>query len=235
MINVEKIYQNVRDISRKDHAGYTSSDEFNRMILIAQNDLYDYYLSVYERTGRIAAALTPFRVSASLPYPGNTRYPSPADYRQWLEVGVEWVSSTCEDVTKTPYPAEPLKGNEKLLTLSSAVRRPSLVKKRFKYQIIDDIIHLYPETFVGQLLLEYLRVPVNPVRGYTVDIFTQFEIYNPATSVNFEWPISEEGNITDLMLFYKGMQVQTSAIIDWVQRKKSLAVAPESITLSQNA
>jgi len=40
LIPVLNIWEEVRDLTRKDHAGYTSKEEFNRLLIAAQNDLF---------------------------------------------------------------------------------------------------------------------------------------------------------------------------------------------------
>lgn len=232
MINVNDIWQLIRDVSRKDHAGYLSTNEFNRVLRIAEELLFDYYIWIYDSTARIEAALDPFRVSLSVPYPPGG-YTLPGDLRQRLEVGAIWVESSCGSLVTTPYPAPPLNTNEKMLTLSSGVRKPSLTKKVFRHQIIANRMILYPETFTGNIHLEYLRHPVYGSRGYTIDVPSQEEIYSANTSVNLEWPLSEQGNILDIMLFVKGIQVQSGPLIQWIQQKKGLIPTPESVTTAK--
>jgi hypothetical protein len=235
MVDVNLIWNNVRDLSRKDHAGYISTDEFNRTINLAQKDLFDYYLAMYEKTGRYAVALAPFRVQVQLSASTPGIYPLPADYRQWCEAGVIWWDNQCGGGLTELLPAEPLRANEKYLTLSSPIRKPSMARRIFKYQIIDDDLHLYPIDFQGQVQLEYLKNPPNAARGYTLNLVTFEEDYNAQTTTNLIWPESETSNFTDLILFYKGIVVQSTPLLNWVATKKQLAPMPESVTLSQQS
>ena len=235
MIDVNLIWNNVRDLSRKDHAGYISTDEFNRSINLAQADLVEFYLAMYEKTGRFASALDPFRRQAPLSSSSPGIYPLPDDYRQWCEVGVQWVDTSCGDAQVELYPAEPLRANEKLLTLTSAIRRPSMFKRIFKYHILNGNLHLYPTSFMGNVHLEYLINPPDAARGYVLNTTTLEEDYDAPTTINLIWPKSEISNFTDLMLFYKGVVVQSTPLLQWVAAKKQATAIPEAISLSQNS
>jgi hypothetical protein len=235
MVDVNLIWNNVRDLSRKDHAGYISTDEFNRTINLAQKDLFDYYLAMYEKTGRFAVALAPFRVQVQLNATSAGVYPLPQDYRQWCEAGVIYWNNECGGGSTEFLPAEPLRANEKYLTLSSPIRKPSMANGIFKYQIIADLLYLFPTSFQGQVQLEYLKNPPDAVRGYTLNFSTFEEDYNPLTTTNLIWPESETSNFTDLILFYKGIVVQSTPILSWVATKKQLAPMPESVALSQGS
>lgn len=232
MVNVNSIWQLIRDVSRKDHAGYLSTDEFNRVLNLAEQLLFDYYIWVYDTTARIESALDPFRVSEQVPYL-SAGYVLPSNFRQRLEFGAIWLESSCDGLVQTIHPAPPMDGAEKLLTVSSEVRRPSLAKRVFRHQIIAGRLMIYPSTFTGSVHLEYLRNPTYGVRGYTLDTGSQEEVYNPSTSTNLEWPQSEIGNILDIMLFIKGMQTQSGAIIEWIKAKKGLVPIPESVTTTK--
>ena len=43
MINVQTLFNRVKDLSRKDKAGYMSSEEFNRNLEEAQSLLMDWF------------------------------------------------------------------------------------------------------------------------------------------------------------------------------------------------
>ncbi len=98
--------------------------------------------------------------------------------------------------------------------LSSDVLRPD------KYNPIvtfyDDYAWYHPID-LGACIFEYLRQPVEVVWGYTIDPVTLLEVYDPATSVNFEWRWQMRNELIIKVCSYFGVSVRESDIFQYTQ------------------
>lgn len=217
MIDINKLYLLVNnDIARKDHAGYTSTDEFNRQVNVVQNLLFDFYIE--KNDARAMEPLRPFVTESYIPS-ATEYYPLPSDYRQQLEVGFEFVTGGDCDTppTKIIKSADLLSHDEVLLTSESPIR-----SQERQYSFIGGDIKISPADFIGNVYLKYYRYPVDATRGFILDVATQEEVYDIESSVNLEWDSLEMPNLVDLMLIYKGISVRNTEIIQWAMGKQSM-------------
>lgn len=225
MINVEEIYQTLNQVITKDGAGSVSSDEFNNFSALAENDLFDYYISRYEQDRVIAEPILQFHTSATLASP----YALPGDYRHRAEVFVEAYESNNGASVKKQFPCHYLHDGSKGLTLSSPIRKPSLANREFAYERNGDNLKVYPDGV--PVLLYYFAQWDYAVRGFTYNGTTDEEEYDSGTSTNYAWNNSERSNLIDLICFYKGLRLRENAIVQWVAAKKNLTAVPEKLKL----
>lgn len=217
MINVNSVYLQVRALSRKDEAGYHSSDDFNAQQRLAQALLYDWYFARYERDQRVPDSLKPFLREVILPI-SSGEVSLPSDYRHRVEVAAGYNAAG----TITYYPCRHLHGNEEVGTERSYVRRPSAEKRRFYHTIKSDALKILPTSFNGVVRLKYLAVPADAVWGSIVDADNNIEDYDAGTSTDFEWEAMDETNLVDIMLYLKGIQARQSELLEWVASKNSI-------------
>lgn len=229
MINVQTLWQTIRDITRKDHAGYTSTDEFNRALSWAQEMVFGYYAEETSNDQGISEALDVFISEASLSPASGQYYNLPADYKRRINAGVKIVeNSSCGNGPTTSWKwANFWKSNEDLLTLDSPIRRPSVAKRIFAYEIIGSQIKWWPSDYTGNIYLKYYRQPVEAFRAFTLNTATQEEEYDSQNSVNLEWAPDEIPNFVDLILLNKGLAIRENVIVNWVLQKKSPNALPE--------
>lgn len=230
MISVQQLWLSQKDFTRKDHAGYTSTDEFNRMLNQAQSELFEYYLMKIQQNTRQVAALQPFVVEQYLS--GTQYYNLPEDYRYKLEVGFELVENgpDCTPVSELRS-ANHYTSDKDLLSIESPIRGPSVTRKIFGYEFIANQIKTYPVDFNGRVYLKYYREPVTVARGYTLNTTTQEEEYDAGSTVDLEWPASEEYIFRDILLMYKGIILRESEIVQWIVNKRG--TMPESVHNTQ--
>lgn len=83
MISVQYIFKRVNDaLSRKNQAGYSSTEDFNGDLRDTENILYEFYFKDYEINQKIADALSVFLIEPEVGFPivnGYVFYPK--DYR----------------------------------------------------------------------------------------------------------------------------------------------------------
>lgn len=224
MIPVDRPYERVKDLSRKDKSGYTDPDEYNRNLREAQHILMSFYLDQLDSRQVFPENLNPFiKRIASVPI-ANNAITRPTDLRYVLEVyGGHWDGFGGCDTGVKPfvsyYQANYAKSHEVGNRKSSAIRKPSKTNPMWYYE--GDTIRLEPED-VTHATIRYVRLPVNAVYGYSVDLVNDRLVFNPATSVNLEWLEQDEHNIVDLLLFMKGLETRDTALIQWVSGKRQL-------------
>lgn len=217
MINVDLIYQSIRNLSTKGKGGYTTSNEFNSDSKRAELLLWQYYSEQYERSREVPEAMYPFLVKANLALAVDGLVSLPADYGHFVLVNYARILSVPgQEPMVNEYNCNYLAKEEEGNTLESAVRGPSFDKRRFYYGFYPgNKIKIFPTGITGQARLQYLRYPTYAVRGYTVDATNDEQVYNPGTSTQYEWPAQEENNIIDLLLLAKGLETRDSEIVRW--------------------
>lgn len=229
MISMLSLWESVRDLTRKDHAGYTSKEEFNRLVNNqAQQDLFEYYISVAGINSRARMALQPFIVEATLTQTLPQYYNLPSDFRYPLNAGAVVLESGCDPIIEN-YPSDHWSSDEDLLSLRSPIRKPSIAKRKFAHEFLTGKLKSWPKEFTGRYYLKYYKTPPTATLGYTLNTSTQEEEHNAGTTVDLAWPTSETQNFIDLLLLYKGVILTKGDLVNWVQAKKSLNSLPESV------
>ena len=217
MIGMEELYVLVNnDIARKDHAGYTSTDEFNRATNVIQGILMDYYLEVNDARAR--EALRPFITETKIQAASTNYYNLPDDYRQKLDVGFETVYNNGCDPTFEIITANFLDFDEELEHKASVIRSR---KKAYTF-IGNQIKTVFPADISGRVYLKYYRNPTDAERGYSINSSTDEEEYNSASTTDLEWNQAEKSNFVDLHLLFKGISVRNTGLVQWVMTKQQL-------------
>lgn len=223
MISIEWLYKRLEDLSRKDKAGYMSDTEFTRDVNQASNILLEYYHLQYEKGQNTLDALQPFITEKRLPIV-NGYVDFPSDYRHRLELGYIYVTNTnkCEDnpPTQDPYPMDYLNSNEEMHNERSPIRKSSIEKKRFYHLFVNNKIKVLPSSLTGFVNLKYIRRPIDALYSVKFDTINRQQNFDAATSVDLEWSEQESHNIVDLLLFFKGLEVRETALINWVMQHK---------------
>lgn len=214
MIGINSLYILVNDLLRKDHAGWISSDEFNRLVNLSQEVLFEFYndtrdereannvLEVFEKTAMLTASSAGF-------------FALPNDYKDRIEAALVTVS--CGE--KLWAPIDYLRRQTEFRTLSSPIRKPTL--KRPKYVIRSGVMEVFPEV-KGGVKLRYYRKPAEAERGFNLNTTTFEEEYDAGSSTDLEWGEGQTDNFVDLLLYYKGLTLRETELIQWVQSAKQL-------------
>lgn len=229
MINVRTLFERIRDLSRKDKAGYMSADEFNRDLSEAQTLLMDYYYQLFEKSQKGLDCLAPFMKEVFVPIVGQFA-DFPADYRHKLELGYAYTANVHLDNCTPGTPTvdvkdmQHLKAGEVLKTTSSPIRKPKINVNdgsgKLAYEFVNNKIKVYPKELNGYLQLKYLTDPPTAFYATVVNTTTQEEDYNPTASINLVWNEQEQPDLVKLMLYFKGIEVRESALIQWVNQSE---------------
>jgi hypothetical protein len=227
--STQYIYDRVSDLIQKQQAGYMASSSFNRDIEAANLVLFEYYFVQYELTKKIANAMTPFLVEESINNIGTTNFSSIFNYPTELfhETELKFEKTVNKDCGNevSIVPIDYLQDNEEAYTLSSPIRKPNLDKNIIRWNRKNNQIHVYPKE-VKSIYIKYLKKPRTPFYGTTTSInpLQDIEVFDPTTSVDFEWDLQEAENIVDLILLYQGMQLRETAIIQFAKAKQKNAL-----------
>ncbi len=222
MISVNSLKELVETMTRNVQTGYLNGDDFNRLLALIQTDIFEYYRSRFDENEQIFDALRPFIAEKNIVQHDGV-YSLPANFERKLDIGVQYVTaSQCGGEPTVNYiPVDYLTGDEALLGVNSPVR-VNLAKKRFAAELFSSYIKIYPREFTGKLYLKYLRTPVTPVWGYEINLTTLLEEYDESSTTDLEWNTTEIGDFTDLFLYYMGLQTRETALINFVNAKKTL-------------
>ena len=229
MISMLSLWESVRDLTRKDHAGYTSKEEFNRLVANAQSDLFEYYIGICQIDARAKMALQWLIVEATLTKALPQYYNLPSTFRYPLNVGAVVIESADCTPSIDNYPSDEWSSDEDLLTLRSPIRKPSIAKRRFAHEFIGGQIKMWPKDFTGRVYFKYYKEPPTAILGFTLNTTTQEEEHSAGTTTDLAWPASEKENFIELLLLYKGVILKKGDLVNWVQSKKSINSLPESV------
>jgi len=223
MIPVEYIFNATNDLTRKNNAGYTSSEEFNRHLNQCQDMLMRYYYKLFEESQIVVDSLFPFLKELQLIVGTNGIVPMPDDYRYRLEVGyLEVFNAACEETggpTIQPKPMHYLAANEVIETLSSPIRKPSKEKRIYKHTFVNNYMQVYPKDLTGYVNFKYVRDPLQAVYATTFDSINRIQVFDSSNSVDLEWLDQDRDNLVDLLLLMKGISIRETALTQWIMQK----------------
>lgn len=208
MISVEYLYQKVNDLLVKNQSGYSSNDEFNRDLALAQSYLFNFLLPP-DDNNELHESLKNFISSVT----GTGSIPLPANWAYKLNAKAHAFSGGFSE-----HPAYFLATDEDFLELSSPIRKPSVKTRSFAYKVDGSSIVCYPQTV--PFTVTYLRHPIAAVRGVTLDTVNDVENYNAGTTTDLEWPELETDRFVDILTYLRGAQVNKSEIVNWMQAKQ---------------
>jgi len=99
--------------------------------------------------------------------------------------------------------------NELVDALDNTIAPPTLTYPKAAYYQYG--FKVYPEE-INRVICTYVRIPQTPVWGYT--LVNDEPIYNPSTSVNFEFPESTLMDIANLCLLKLGISIRDADIVN---------------------
>ena len=216
-IPVNDLYLAVSDRIAKDQAGNFTNDEFNRILAQAQEDAMDYFESLDGTSQFVQNALVPFlkrydvAIAETVPYPG--------DYRSKRNARMRLMFMEDGNPTFKWFPANMLETDEDFDALYSPIRKPSVSTEVYSYSMDSTGIRLYPEGITGLFQMSYIKQPAAAVRGVTVDLVNEIEVYDSGTTTDLEWEITQFNLFHDLICFYMGIDIRESEIIGWLSQR----------------
>ena len=237
MVNINNVYQTVLVITNKDHRGYITPAEFNRLAEQAQNEIFASYF----------ARASGYELNAFL----TSDFSDPNTYLS-EKINVFYKNSTLTKLNKEfTYPDDLYRvgivsvdeyvadraSNEQIKYINlSPLTAP--VKSQPVYTLTNSGIVVYPSTVTTGVSLDYLKQPIRPKWGYvlqgTIPYYdsTSFDpltdSYDTAAkSYNFELHPSEENNLVVSILNYAGVVIKQGDVAGFAQGKEQQNAATE--------
>lgn len=214
MINVDYIHSLSYFIAAKQLTAFPSPDEWNSYAALSNIDLFNFYNDEREKllleikSGEQIFApetLSDFVVN-EYPMSPSTMSPSlPNDYIYDIAFKTT-IGGVNKTIKKVAY-------NKLESYLNSTIDLPTAINPI--YVELANNMQLYP-TLYTPTYLTYYRLPVTPVWGYTM--VNNRPVYNPATSVNFEWQPTETTRLVSRILGYMGMSIRDSELEQYAQQ-----------------
>ncbi len=222
-ININTVYESVRDLTLKDlSSGFLSMQQFDTYSNMAVVELFNKYSAIYQQEQRVTDKIRPFIKTSRLGVESNGHMDYPTDYVTSIAVRAYEPVSLKAEIDRA-YAAEEnpnygvveqikvdvIDNDELGDRLSSSMLKPSL-----EYPIItfyDTYVQWHP-TNIGSGFFEYLRQPVDVHWGFT-EAPNGLPVYNPLTSVNFEFNWILRNELIIKICNYFGISVRESDLI----------------------
>lgn len=224
MIDINLLYQRVNvDIARLNKSGYDSNEEFNRNVNHAQIVIMNYYHRIYESEQHVSDAVVPFKKEVILTV-SSGQATLPTDFRHRLSIWHDYViNGECKgEVAKSrKVPMPSLRSNQRSHMLSGGIYEPSLKRGVAYHELFDGYAKVFPAS-TPSISLVYLRKPEDALRATTLNEVTEQMDYDASNSVHLEWPEQELGNFVSLLMFFKGISVKETALIQFAAQSSSV-------------
>lgn len=217
MVNVDYFRQYVNFLANKNVEGFTqTTQQFNTTAMAAQLVPMSRDYETFVQTGLVSQYLQTFLTTNHVfnPTTYNQIIPYPADFQYVSSVG-NLYGGTQNDATLV----DNVKWRE--MFRPNSLNYPTL--RDPKYQQIGAGIVVAPFNW-GVGYLDYFHTPVQPVWGYTV--VNNRQVYEPTTSVNFEWDMFAINMIASIFLSMIGINLQDGAIAQWSEQFKAETKLP---------
>jgi hypothetical protein len=234
MLNVNDIYNEVRYLIRKDKGGYITNAEFNAISRLSETMLWNFWANQFDKTNQVPTAMRPFVIDADDDlYVGDEgQVMLPDDFGRILSVRYGVVRALPSGAISIDYYVSlPLQESEIATVQYSAVRGPSITKRRFFHYLSGDKLVTLPRQKGNVVDLRYVSIPEFAVRAVTTDSTNDQENYTSTGSTQYSWPDSERNNLIDLLLMHYGISIRDSEIGQWVITQRNLAANSAAQTL----
>lgn len=230
-ISVQYLKERIDSLATKGQNGYSTTESYNLGLQSANITMFEFYFKQFQLNSRITDALHPFIKELETPLTlgldaAEGAYPS--DYFHSLEIWFRKVVNTSTVPKINPVTVYALNTNQSG-TLGASVRRPSLDNNMLWHEFKNGKLFVYPKELT-KVQWKYLRKPVIPLTNGLPSWFVTtivnptgndpVEVFDAANSTDLEFPQQEEENFVDLLLFYLGIEVESSPIIEFAKLKQ---------------
>ncbi len=221
-INVNTVYTSVQAVIAKElGSGYCPPATFDIYSNMATNELFNKYADIYQERQQITDKILPFIKKEIIDIDFTTgRMLYPSDYVDAVAIRafdpVELAAALCSDDPPNYNAIRQIKvkviDNDELGDrLTSLVVNPTQARPIAVFY--DSYLQFYPVS-VGSAILEYLRQPIDVVWGFTLDIYG-LEVYDPTTSVNFEFDWKMTNELIVKICEYFGVSVREQDLVQY--------------------
>lgn len=222
-INVNKVYRVVLAILNKEQRGYLTPDQFNRIARQAQLDLFDKAFYDYNRavrkqaigdfrefadiSGKIKEKIDIFYTSTTLTHTSGT---------VTIPNGVYMITGVYSSDRLKEF--EEVKKEEIPYLINSSLNEPT--QSYPIYYSEGNLVKILPIDYSGQVLLDYVTMPSDPIWGYTGGGAGAY-IYSAGVSTDFEIHESDEVDLVSKILAYSGVIIKDPTVIQTAAQKEA--------------
>lgn len=222
-INVNNVYRVVLSILNKEQRGYLTPDQFNRIARQAQLDLFDKSFYDYNRAirkqavgdyrefsdiaSKIKEKIDIFYTSSSISHSSGTATQPSGLY---MLTGVYSTDRTKE--------FEEIKKEEVPYLLNSKLNQPTSTYP--VYYTERNLIKILPIDYSGNILIDYVTIPFDPIWGYTGGGSSAYT-YSAGLSTDFQIHESDEVDLVSKILAYSGVIIKDPTIIQMASQKEA--------------
>lgn len=206
-LNVNDVYQQVLTIVNKNQVGgYIDSDEFNRYAKLAQLEWFNEAYLDFGATQNSFDNFAPLQKTSVIILNSDGQITIPSDYYHLSQgSAIKYTSQT----TQKEVDIEVVSDSEYGLRNMSSAFRPN---KEFPVSVIKNgYIQIYPKDLALSVTLNYLKLPEDPIWGYTVS--NNEKVYDSSTSTDFLVPKQHEQDIVQLIVKSIGTEIRDPALI----------------------
>lgn len=210
-MNINEAYTFLNFISNKNQSGTVTPSQFNQMATQAQLEFVEKDFKHFQETQEITDALGVFskQLKTSVASTGKLTFPS--DYlhltsvRHYYVFGSGGKEVSVEEVENAEYGER----------TQSEVVPPTL---RFPIFTEYDTFMQFEPKNIGLVTMDYLRVPANPVWGFT--LVNSRPVYDANTSVDWELPVQCHNELIFMMASYLGINLRENELIQYAELQK---------------
>jgi hypothetical protein len=236
MINVNDIKIFIDFIANKDQSGTAYSIiQFNNAMQSANIDLFKQRYGLpeeytpgmpiprmsYEVTQKMKDDLRVCKEVSTLPVDSLGEMVLPDNYVHVTDVTfVKYTNQCCGKPPKVSRrTVERIDDDKWSERLSNSIKTPS--KDYPVCNFLKDAIRIEPRD-LGYVEFSYLRVPSQPIWGYQTT--TGMEVYDPATSVNFDWNEILFTDVAKLIVGYLAINLRDGELAAAMEQYKTKGV-----------
>lgn len=227
-MNINEFKNFVEYIVRKKNSGYLSPEQFNMAVNRAQMTKFAELIgdlkgqnspsnpkAPIEFNKRVLEDLKQFTnpISINVSRSGQANYPS--DYVRWVRFAYKTGKNTSSGSPETLYlPIEVVDEEKEYYKLSSVIVPPT---KEYPIVVFKNTYMQFYPTNLGVVQMTYLRQPETANWGYTMT--SGRPVYNPATSIDLNWPDIAINDIVTRTCSYIGISIKDADIFNYTQTK----------------
>ena len=210
MVNINSFKTYTEFLSNKVQVGgVISPSQFNQLCFQSLMQVYEKDYQTFLATEEVSELLKIYlkQQTTSVPLTGVLPYPS--DYQHLTALRKYYVNP--KGVGRM-IQIEEIKEVEWGFIQASSLREPTL---RFpKYNEFSSTVRFLPRN-IGIIEIDYFKTPVQPIWGYT--IVSGRPVYDPLTSVNFEFQDYSTNAVAAVFLSLQGVNLRDSELEQFAQ------------------
>jgi hypothetical protein len=227
-MTVGEIVAWLNTLGNKEQSGEYSPDQINTAFTVVNIELIKTKIGLpeayqvgspkapqsYQITQQISDEVRPFIVTQNLTKSG-TGFNIPTDLYAFSSLQYDYTVLGDDGLSRLEIqPIEFVTDGERLYRLNNYIKKPS-----YEYPIaayLNNQYRVYPDG-ITYMTITYVRKPVTPVYGYTLN--GDFIIYDPATSVQLEWPEILHPDFAVRCAKYLGVTIREEELYNMMQQR----------------